>query len=55
MSGFNGLFRAGAQLERSEAMELATVPKDGKQFLFIYFSFTLHVCNFLTSKLLWLN
>jgi hypothetical protein len=38
MSGFNGLFRAGAQLERSEAMELATVPKDGKQFLFIYFS-----------------
>jgi hypothetical protein len=40
MSGFGGLFRAGAQLERSEAMELATVPKDGKR-KFIVLSFLL--------------
>jgi hypothetical protein len=30
MSGFGGLFRAGAQLERGENIELATIPKDGK-------------------------
>jgi hypothetical protein len=30
MSGFAGLFRAGAQLERGENVELATIPKDGK-------------------------
>jgi hypothetical protein len=41
MSGFGGLFRPGAQLERDENVELTTVPKDGKQTIYFIFS-TLH-------------